>query len=108
MSEQLNDSKNRMEKAIEHLRGDFSKMRVGRASASMVEGVKVEVYGSAMTLKEVAALNVPDAKTITIQPWDKGVIGEIEKGILESRRPTHLQYSIAALQWKHLTHFPKS
>lgn len=71
-----------MEKALEHLRLEFSKLRVGRATTSMVEGVKVEVYGSAMTLKEVAALGIPDARTITIQPWDRSVIADIEKGIL--------------------------
>jgi ribosome recycling factor len=78
----LSDSKKNMEKAIEHLKGEFAKLRVGRATTSMVEGVKVEVYGSAMTLKEVAAITIPDAKTIAMQPWDRSVINEIEKGIL--------------------------
>jgi len=78
----LNDAKKHMEKAVEHMRLEFSKLRVGRASTAMVEWVKVEVYGSAMTLKEVAALTTPDAKTITIQPWDRSVVAEIEKGIL--------------------------
>jgi len=78
----LNQTKKHMEKALEHLRLEFSKLRVGRATTSMVEGVKVEVYGSAMTLKEVAALGIPDARTITIQPWDRSVIADIEKGIL--------------------------
>jgi ribosome recycling factor len=71
-----------MEKTLEFLKAEFSKLRVGRATTSMVEGVKVESYGSTMTLKEVAALGIPDAKTITIQPWDRSVIAEIEKGIL--------------------------
>jgi ribosome recycling factor len=48
----------------------------------MVEGVKVEVYGSAMTMKEVAALGIPDARTITIQPWDRSLINDIEKAVL--------------------------
>jgi ribosome recycling factor len=82
VNEQMNTTKKAMEKAIEHMRGEFSRMRVGRATTSMVEGVKVEVYGSAMTMKEVAALTIPDARTIAIQPWDRSVIGEIEKGIL--------------------------
>ncbi len=77
-----NQNKKLMEKALEHLRLEVSKMRVGRASAAMVEGVKVDVYGSSMTIKEVAALAVPDARTITIQPWDRSLFGEIEKGIL--------------------------
>lgn len=82
MSEQAQSAKKGMEKALEHLRSSFSRMRVGRATTSMVEDVKVEAYGSRMTLKEVAALSIPDAKTIAIQPWDKGVIADVEKGIL--------------------------
>lgn len=82
MNQQTSEAKKMMDKALDHLKTEFSRLRVGRAATSMVEGVKVEVYGSAMTLKEVAALTIPDAKTITIQPWDRSVIGEIEKGIL--------------------------
>lgn len=82
MNERMNPTKKAMEKAVEHMRLEFSKMRVGRATTSMVEGVKVEVYGSAMTMKEVAAITIPDSRTIAIVPWDRSVIGEIEKGIL--------------------------
>ena len=82
MSGQTTELKKSMEKALEHLKLDFSKMRVGRAAPSMVDGVKVEVYGSTMTMKEVAALGIPDAKTITITPWDRGVINDIERAIL--------------------------
>jgi ribosome recycling factor len=78
----LNDTKKGMEKAVEHIKLEFSRLRVGRASTSMLDGVKVDVYGSAMTIKEVAAMSVPDAKSITIQPWDRNVIAEIERGIL--------------------------
>lgn len=74
--------KGRMQKAIDHLKHEFSKMRVGRASVSMVDEVKVEVYGSLMSLKELAAISTSDSRTIAIQPWDKGVFGDIEKGIL--------------------------
>lgn len=70
-----------MIKAIDHLKTEFSKLRVGRASVAMLDGVKVEAYGNAMTLKEVAVLGSPDAKTITIQPWDRSLIGDIERGI---------------------------
>jgi ribosome recycling factor len=77
-----NQIKKNMDKAIDHLRGEFAKLRVGRANTSMVESVRVDVYGSSMTIKEVAALAAPDARTITIQPWDRSVINEIEKGIL--------------------------
>ncbi len=74
--------KKQMEKAVEHVKQEFSKLRVGRAATGMVEGVRVEVYGSMMTMKEVAALAIPDSKTITIQPWDRSVINDIEKAIL--------------------------
>lgn len=82
MNARLQDSKKNMEKCIEFLKTEFSKLRAGRATTSMVDGLKVDVYGSAMAIKEVAALGIPDAKTITIQPWDRGVINDIEKAIL--------------------------
>ncbi|MSP18136.1 MAG: ribosome recycling factor [Bdellovibrionales bacterium] len=82
MSNSLVDIKKQMEKSVEHLKIEFSKMRVGRASSAMVESVRVEVYGSTMGLKEVAAISIPDARTITIQPWDRSLFQEIEKGIL--------------------------
>ena len=79
-----NDIKNAMQKAMDHMKTEFSKLRVGRASTAMVEGVRVEQYGSQMALKEVAAINVADARTLTIQPWDRSVLGDIEKAILAS------------------------
>jgi ribosome recycling factor len=82
MSADINSMKGLMEKAIQHLKTEFSKMRVGRANASMIDTVLVEAYGSKMALKEVASLTTPDSKTITIQPWDATLIGEIERGIL--------------------------
>lgn len=82
MSETIDAIKKQMDRTVEHLRSEFSKLRVGRASAAMVEGVKVEAYGSPMALKEVASITTPDAKTIVIQPWDQSVLAEIERGIL--------------------------
>ncbi len=78
----LQKSKKSMEKSIEHLKYELSKLRVGRASIAMVDGVKVSVYGAEMTLKEVATLTLPDTRTISIEPWDKTLLSEIEKGIL--------------------------
>lgn len=78
------EAKKMMEKAIDHLKQELSRLRTGRATTSMIEDVKVEIYGSQMGIKEVAALSIPDAKTIAIQPWDKGVIGDIERAILAS------------------------
>lgn len=82
MSDRISECKQLMEKSLEHLKLEFSKMRVGRASVAMIDAIRVDVYGSSMTLKEVAALSTPDAKTIAIQPWDKSLMNEIEKSIM--------------------------
>lgn len=74
--------KGHMQKALDHMKGEFAKMRVGRASTAMVETVRIDMYGSLMSLKEVAAINVADARTLTIQPWDRSVLNDIEKAIL--------------------------
>jgi len=77
-----NEIKGHMQKAVDHMKGEFAKMRVGRASTAMVETVRIEQYGTQMSLKEVAAINVADARTLTIQPWDRSVLNDIEKAIL--------------------------
>lgn len=82
MSRYLQEGKKAMDKALEHLKGELARLRVGRASAAMLESVRVEAYGNEVGIKEVAALGVPDAKTLTVQPWDKGLFNAIEKGIL--------------------------
>jgi ribosome recycling factor len=82
MSASTAELKKQMEKAIEFLKAELSKLRAGRASVSMLDGVKVEVYGNNMNLKEVAALSTPDSRTIAIQAWDKSVIPSIEKAIM--------------------------
>lgn len=78
----LTDGQSHMDKALQHLKQEFSKLRVGRAATSMVDSVKVDAYGSSMSLKEVAALSTPDSRTIAIQPWDISLINGIEKSIL--------------------------
>ena len=82
MSKYAQEAKKGMDKTVDHLKGELSRLRVGRASAAMLESVRVEAYGNDVPIKEVAALGVPDAKTLTVQPWDKGLFGAIEKGIL--------------------------
>ncbi len=77
----VSNAKAAMEKTLDHLRTGFAKMRVGRATTAIVEDIRVEAYGSQMTLKELAALSIPDARTIAIQPWDKTVIGDIDRAI---------------------------
>lgn len=76
--------KAKMDKAIEATKHDFSRVRTGRASLTLLEGIKVTYYGSVVPLNQVAALNVPDSRLITIQPWDAKLIEEIEKALLKS------------------------
>lgn len=76
--------KERMEKSINSLQNDLKGIRTGRANASILDGIKVEAYGSNMPLKQVGNVSTPDAKTIMIQPFDKSLIGNIEKAILKS------------------------
>lgn len=75
------DLQTQLDKAIEHMKKEFAGLQIGRASASLVDDIEVESYGSMMPLKQVANISCPDPKTIKIEPWDKGVLGEIEKAI---------------------------
>ena len=77
----LADCETRMGKAVENVRNELSKIRTGRASTGLLDAVKVEAYGSEMPLNQVANLSVTDAHTITVQVWDKGMMGAVEKGI---------------------------
>lgn len=70
-----------VEKVLQYLLAEFSKLQTGRANASLVEHVMVEAYGQLQPLKAVAGISVQDAKTIVIQPWDKSIGQEIEKAI---------------------------
>jgi len=74
----------KMNKAIEAFRRDLGTVRTGRASLALVEGITVDYYGSPTPLNQVAALTVPDARTIAIQPWETSMITAIEKAILKS------------------------
>ncbi len=76
--------KQEMEAAIKHLDHAFQKIRAGRASTSMVQDVMVEYYGAMTPLNQVANISVPDAMTISIQPWDRSAIKPIEKAIIDS------------------------
>lgn len=78
----LNDADKEFMKAVSHLKDEFARLQVGRASPMLVEHVMVDVYGSAQPLKAVAGVNIPDAKSIQIQPWDRGTLAAIEKAII--------------------------
>ncbi len=74
----------RMSGAINALKGDFHSLRTGRASSSLLDSINVEVYGSMMPINQCATINVPDPRMITVNVWDKGNVGLIEKAILAS------------------------
>lgn len=80
----ISSVKQEMDAAIKHLDHAFQKIRAGKASTAMVQDVMVEYYGSLTPLNQVANVMVPDAMTISIQPWDKTAIGAIEKAIINS------------------------
>ena len=80
----LKDSKERMEKALQSLQKDFSKLRTGRASSVLVEDIKVDYYGTPTPISQIASIAVPDSRTITIPPWDRSAFGDVEKALLKS------------------------
>jgi ribosome recycling factor len=73
-----------MQKSIQALEEELNTIRTGRASATLFERVKVEYYGNPTPLNQVATISVPEARLVVIQPWDKGIINEIEKAIQKS------------------------
>jgi ribosome recycling factor len=80
----LDDLERRMDGALASLRVEFASLRTGRASASMLEPVKVEAYGEIMPINQVGTVNVPEPRMVTINVWDKGLVGKVEKAIRES------------------------
>lgn len=77
----LSTNKENFDKAMDHFAHELSGVRTGRANPALLNSVTVESYGSKMALEHVASVSVSDAKTLVISPWDKGMIGPIEKGI---------------------------
>lgn len=77
----LNGIQQNMNKAIEHLEAELSKIRAGRASTQMLDGIHVDYYGTSTALFQVANVNAPDARTLAIQPWEKNMLIPIEKAI---------------------------
>ena len=80
----MTEAKSGMDKALEALQKGFGRVRTGRASLSLLDGVRVEYYGTPTPLSQVASLAIPEPRLITIQPWDRTVIPAIEKAILQS------------------------
>ena len=78
------DTLERMEKTIDALKNDFSGLRAGRAHASLLDGILVEAYGSMTPISQVGTVSVPDARTLSVSVWDKGLAKSVEKALRES------------------------
>ncbi len=81
LQETIDDARHRMDSAVESVRKEFASLRAGRATASMLDSVKVDYYGTLTPLNQVGNIGVPDPTLITVQPWDAGMLPVIEKAI---------------------------
>lgn len=84
MSDTIAPHLERMKKSIAALKDELNTIRTGRASASLFDKIRVDYYGDKSPLSQVATISIPEARLVVIQPWDKGLIGEIEKAIQKS------------------------
>jgi ribosome recycling factor len=78
------DADHRMKKSVENIQNEFNKIRTGRATPALLDGVKVEYYGTVVPLTQASTITIPEPRLIAIQPWDKNMIAEIERAILKS------------------------
>jgi ribosome recycling factor len=78
----LDDAREQMNKAINHVASELAKIRAGKANPSMLDGIMVSYYGAMSPLNQVSSITTPEARTIFIKPWEKGLIQEIEKAIM--------------------------
>lgn len=78
------DSENRMKKSLEHLQNELARIRTGRATPALLDVVKVDYYGSPTPLNQVSTVTAPEPRLLVVQPWEKRLIGEIEKAILQA------------------------
>ena len=83
-AEIMKEMKRKMDRALEVLGQDFSRVRTGRASVALLEGIKIDAYGTAMPISQVASLAAPEPRLLTVQPWDTGLMSDLEKAILRS------------------------
>ncbi|OGH04791.1 MAG: ribosome recycling factor [Candidatus Lambdaproteobacteria bacterium RIFOXYD1_FULL_56_27] len=84
MEEILKEAQQKMEKALEHMKHEFGKVRTGRANPQILEGVMVDYYGTPTSIMQVGNVSVPDSQMIVITPWEKKMLSEIEKAILRA------------------------
>ncbi len=84
IEETKNDAKKRMDQSLESLKVEFARLRTGKASPALLDSISIEYYGSKMPVRQVANVSAPEPRLIVVQPWDKKMLGEIEKAILKS------------------------
>lgn len=80
----LDEARNSMQTSVSFLEKELGKLRAGKANPGMLDGVKIDYYGTPTELSQAANINTPDARSIVIQPWDKSIIGAINKAILDA------------------------
>jgi len=80
----LSELQDNMAKSVDALKKEFNRIRTGRASTALLDGIKINCYDTQMPLDQVSSISVPESRLIVIQPWDQTIIGDIEKGILKS------------------------
>jgi len=80
----LSELRQKMSKAVDAIKKDFLKIRTGRASTALLDGIKVDCYDTQMPIDQVATISAPESRLITIQPWDQTIMGSVEKSILKS------------------------
>lgn len=80
----IDEAQEGMDKAIHHLQVELAKIRAGKASTAMLDGIRAEYYGALTPLAQIASVNTPDARTLVIQPWEKSALSAIEKAIINS------------------------
>ncbi len=84
MEQTIKDARDRMDKSLEALRQELAKIRTGKATTALLDGIKVEYYGNMTPLNQLANVTVLDAHTLSVTPWDKSVVSAVDKAILEA------------------------
>ena len=82
--ETIREARKKMEKALESTARELSSIRTGRATISLLDGISVDYYGTKSPINQVASISIPEARLMVVQPWDKSIIGEIERAILKA------------------------
>ena len=85
LDSQLKKTKEEFERAVDHIQKELSRVRTGKASTNILESVMVNYYGSPVPISQVANLSLGDSRTIVVQPWEKKMIAEIEKGEVQEK-----------------------